>query len=455
MKSSLIVISIFAIVLISVGLFVPEARTFTSIAFDRSAPTIKILTPIGKELKVELLDQHSGMLSALVTASQNEKVVELVRHEFKTTSNKELLTVPLNLKSLGFKEGQVKFDVSVMDRALFANNSSAHATELLDFTRPRLELISLQHIVHQGGVELLVFKAQDNNFKGAGVKVGDYVFPAFPLSYLNQANSEPDLYGALLALPFDFNPNASKIVLFAEDQVLNRSELGVSFRVGSFKQPSVNPKLTRSFLESKIPELYEKYLEASNTKSDLDLSTDQGLLEAFKAVNGDYRALLDSELNQLLEGSITPRQGNGAFIKPMASATSSKLGEQRHYTYNGQDAGYSLHQGLDLASVQNDAVLSAQDGTVILAKDLGIYGQTVVIDHGATISTLYGHLSSVLVSVGEKVSKGQTIGRSGTTGLAGGDHLHFEIRVRAKAVNPIEWWDEKWIQDNIDGKLAN
>jgi murein DD-endopeptidase MepM/ murein hydrolase activator NlpD len=113
-----------------------------------------------------------------------------------------------------------------------------------------------------------------------------------------------------------------------------------------------------------------------------------------------------------------------------------------------------FHLGVDLASVANSPVEASNHGRVIYADRLGIYGLTVVLDHGQGLSSLYGHLSRIDVTPGREVRKGEILGLTGQTGLAGGDHLHFSIMVNGIYVNPIEWWDNKWIEDNVNKKLA-
>ena len=93
-------------------------------------------------------------------------------------------------------------------------------------------------------------------------------------------------------------------------------------------------------------------------------------------------------------------------------------------------------------------------GVVLYAADLGIYGNCVIVDHGLGVQSLYAHLSSIEVKEGDRVEKGRVLGRSGMTGLAGGDHLHFTMLVNGQAVNPVEWWDPKWMQDRVLRKIA-
>ncbi len=112
------------------------------------------------------------------------------------------------------------------------------------------------------------------------------------------------------------------------------------------------------------------------------------------------------------------------------------------------------HLGFDLASVARAAVQSANDGVVLHSGWFGIYGNAVVLDHGYGLLSLYGHLSSISVAQGEEVIRGQELGRTGATGLAGGDHLHFAILLHGLPVNPVEWWDDHWIQDRLRLKLG-
>jgi murein DD-endopeptidase MepM/ murein hydrolase activator NlpD len=81
------------------------------------------------------------------------------------------------------------------------------------------------------------------------------------------------------------------------------------------------------------------------------------------------------------------------------------------------------------------------------------YGNSVVLDHGCGLFSMYAHLSLIDVEAGVVVDKGDILGRTGSTGMAGGDHLHFAMIVQGVFVNPVEWWDPHWIQDNIALKL--
>jgi murein DD-endopeptidase MepM/ murein hydrolase activator NlpD len=132
----------------------------------------------------------------------------------------------------------------------------------------------------------------------------------------------------------------------------------------------------------------------------------------------------------------------------------SHFADHRTYYFEGREVDQEDHLGFDLASVTHADVPASNSGVVVMAKYFGIYGNAVVIDHGYGLMTLYAHLSQIAVKVGDEVRRAQVIGRSGQTGLAGGDHLHFSFLLQGLPVRPVEWWDAHWIQDRIQRKLG-
>ena len=144
---------------------------------------------------------------------------------------------------------------------------------------------------------------------------------------------------------------------------------------------------------------------------------------------------------------------DGTFQRLPRSAARAGFGDHRYFTYQGKQVGESYHLGFDLASVRNAEVPAANNGRVVFTGELGIYGNLIVIDHGLGLMSLYSHLSEIHVKVGDVVQKGAIIAKTGSTGLAFGDHLHFGILVGGVEVTPLEWLDPKWIKDNITGRL--
>lgn len=131
----------------------------------------------------------------------------------------------------------------------------------------------------------------------------------------------------------------------------------------------------------------------------------------------------------------TISRGKGAMSWPTAGPISSYFGYRTHPVFGTK----KLHSGLDIAASHGQTVTAAADGVVIMSGWYGGYGKAVVIDHGGGISTLYGHHSSLLVSVGQKVRRGQAIAKVGSTGVSTGPHLHFEVRVNGTPQDPLGW----------------
>jgi murein DD-endopeptidase MepM/ murein hydrolase activator NlpD len=162
----------------------------------------------------------------------------------------------------------------------------------------------------------------------------------------------------------------------------------------------------------------------------------------------------EQRIREIASKTAPERLWKGPFQQWANSQVTSRFAEQRTYKVGGRDVSQATHFGYDLAATAGAPITPANAGRVLFAGDLGIYGNCVIVDHGMGVVTLYGHLSSIEVKEGDAVEKETVLGRSGATGLAGGDHLHFAVLVGDAYVDPVEWWDEKWVREKIDEKLA-
>ncbi len=179
------------------------------------------------------------------------------------------------------------------------------------------------------------------------------------------------------------------------------------------------------------------------------MSNPGDLVGSFLEVNRETRRQNHEKFRQVCSQSAPQPLWSGAFLrylgKPMA-----RFGDRRTYMYQNKAIDQQTHLGEDLASLVNSPVTASNNGVVVLAEDVGIYGQTVMIDHGLGVFSGYSHLSQIDVKVGDKVTKGAVVGKTGTTGLAGGDHLHFDISLQGEFVDPLEWWDAHWLKDQVE-----
>ncbi|HOO46763.1 MAG TPA: M23 family metallopeptidase, partial [Deltaproteobacteria bacterium] len=180
---------------------------------------------------------------------------------------------------------------------------------------------------------------------------------------------------------------------------------------------------------------------------------DKTPVEVFAYLNETLREDNNRKIAAICASTDDTQLWKGAFLRMKNAATMALFGDRRTYVYQGKAIGESIHRGIDLASVRQAPVQAANTGRVLFAGDLGIYGNTVIIDHGQGLASLYAHLSVIKVQEGQDVEKGKVIASSGATGFAGGDHLHFSMMIHGVFVDPVEWWDAHWIQDNVLLKL--
>jgi murein DD-endopeptidase MepM/ murein hydrolase activator NlpD len=174
-------------------------------------------------------------------------------------------------------------------------------------------------------------------------------------------------------------------------------------------------------------------------------------LNAYLEVNREMRKANHEKLRQICSQSQPQPLWTGGFQRYLGKSM-ARFGDRRSYIYQGRVVDQQVHLGEDLASLVHSPVPATNNGVVVLAEPLGIYGETVVVDHGLGVFSQYSHLSQIDVKVGEEVKKGAVLGKTGITGLAGGDHLHFSMLLQGEFVDPLEWWDAHWLKDQVEGQ---
>jgi murein DD-endopeptidase MepM/ murein hydrolase activator NlpD len=312
----------------------------------------------------------------------------------------------------------------------------------LRFDPPRISVVSTKHYINVGGSEMVVYRASPPDVE-SGVQVGDLTYPGFPASAAG-VPGDPDLKVAFFALLYNQAAD-TPINLYAKDVAGNEARAEFDHRVfpKTFRHSSI--PLDDPYLKRVVLPILQQSPEVQASPDDL--------LPAFLKVNNDLRRINNQKIAGLGRNTANGILWHGAF-QPFGNAqVESAFADYRTYTYGGKDVDHQVHLGFDLARVVNAPVMAANDGKVIHAQYLGIYGNCIILDHGMGVQSLYGHLSAFQVKEGDEVKKGQQIGVSGQTGMAGGDHLHFSMLVNGQFVNATEWWDPHWIEDRITRKL--
>jgi len=252
---------------------------------------------------------------------------------------------------------------------------------------------------------------------------------------------QPGHLFALFAHPYSV-PASAKAVLVATDKAGNTREMPLAYELKNVHYRKSTIALTDSFLQAKVAPLVK------------DAEARQGAAkDVFLAVNKRLRKENEDKITAITGKSSAAILWNGAFTQLSNSKVEANFADQRTYTYQNQPIDTAYHLGYDLSVTKRYPVEAANSGRVAFADDLGIYGNTIILDHGLGLFTLYSHLSAIDVKDGESIKQKQVLGRTGETGLAGGDHLHYGVYLHGVAVLPVEWWDAKWIADNIQPKL--
>ncbi|MFH1980283.1 MAG: M23 family metallopeptidase [Pseudomonadota bacterium] len=339
---------------------------------------------------------------------------------------------------LGFGDGEALLRVAVWDYSWRnwgkGNHTYLEKTVLIDTRPPEITVLSRVHNVAQGGSGVVRYRLSEN-CPVSGVSVADRFYPG-------KAAPNGD-HLAYFAVGHD-QPTSVVLAVEATDAAGNAARAGFPnhIRRTRFKNDTIN--LSKRFLSWKMPDFYSR--QAIDGGSDL--------LAQFLEVNRDLRKENYAQIVATTVNSLADKRWQGAFLRMPAAATQATFGDRRTYRYDGREVDQQTHLGIDLASLAHSPVPAANAGRIIFTDSIGIYGKTVIVDHGYGLFSLYSHMSEISVEKGQDVEKGTVLGRTGTTGLAGGDHLHFSMLVHQTFVNPLEWWDENWIASNIADKLA-
>ncbi len=401
------------------------------------------------EIPVTVYDEKSEIRKVFVSMVQDGREITLAnktygqdRPEDASPKNEVDFTLDLDIREEGLEDGDALLRIAAWDsswRQTFSGNMAyTEKKVVIDSKPPRLSLLTRRHNLTQGGAGLVVYRLSED-CDTHGVRVGDHFFRGYS-GYFDDA----DVYLAFFALRYDQGTNTD-ISLFAEDFAGNEGHSGLPHYIQNRVFESEDLRISDNFLRDVLPEF----------QSVEGLPVDKSPLEQFLYINKTLRRQNNDTLLSVYKDTDTDKHWEGSFGALPNAQRRAGFADHRTYLYNGEKINNAVHLGVDLASLSQAAVPAANSGRVAFVDWVGIYGNTVVIDHGFGLMSLYAHLSRAQVQPGDYVSKGDIIGNTGMTGLAGGDHLHFSMMVGDVFVNPYEWWDGVWIQNNISAKLEN
>jgi murein DD-endopeptidase MepM/ murein hydrolase activator NlpD len=420
----------------------PVIEIAESVVGQTGEVAIAIETPGGKLKALDVALVQDGATYPVFTLAADAAAVE------PETENRVRLVRPVGKRLYpDLKAGAASITVTAVRPVLFGLRESA-STAMSDIqvrlTPPQIGASSQFHYINHGGTEMVVYRVTPAD-AASGVRVGEHEYPGFPAAGAGVATTDPSLRVAFFALLWDQDVN-TPVTLFARDSIGNESAANFDHRVfaKSFRASRID--VSDDFLARVVPPILQ-------SSSDFRVDDPSNLLESYLRINRDMRAENNAFIKALASETAPEVLWEGAFKQLINTAVESGFADQRTYVHNGDEIDRQVHLGFDLASTTAAPVLAANRGRVIHAGWLGIYGNCVILDHGMGLQSLYAHLSQVAVNVGDSVALDQQLGRSGSTGLAGGDHLHFTMLLNGNAVTPVDWWSAQWVEDRIMRKL--
>ncbi len=419
--------------------------------FEGEAPQVKIdkeIKFIGSriELPLKITDQKKGLKSVSVNLVQKETNKEILSRSFprkswfKQAGKRELNeTVDININKTGLKDGEATLSIKARDFSLNnffkGNKTSIEIPVIIDTKAPKIQIQHSQPYIKQGGSGIVIYNVSEDTIKH-GVQIDDYFFPGFKL--------DKNRYIAYFSAPWSYEkPKTYQVI--AQDKAGNQSKrlFQPHYKKANFKKDTI--KISDNFLNNKIPEFTDHYPDIPG----------DSMIEKYIFINNTIRQENNNTIKKICSSaSSAEKLWQDSFVR-MAGAGRAGFADHRTYFYQGKPIDKQVHLGMDIASTKKVPVKAANNGRVVFADYLGIYGNMVILDHGQGLFSLYSHLNNIDVDKNEMVNKGDKIGNTGTTGMAGGDHLHYSMLVNGIFVNPIEWWDQHWIDVNINQIIGN
>jgi murein DD-endopeptidase MepM/ murein hydrolase activator NlpD len=400
-----------------------------------------------QSLPLEVVDTKSGLRKVMVSLLKDGQEITLLEKMYPSAGlfrggaiSEESVSVPFEPAAKGIKDGKALLRVTVRDfswRQWGKGNVTYQEHEVVIDTRPpMIDVLSRANYFSQGGAGLVIYKVSEE-CRTSGVSIGEHFYPG-----VSGHLSDPRIFMAMVAVDYRQGPS-TPVHVTATDLAGNQTRVGLPNLINARRFKKDELPISESFLDWKMPEFINQ----------VDLFPGASNLDIFLKVNTDLRRANEEMIAGLTAHSDPTKYWEGEFLRLPAAAPKAGFADHRSYFYKGKKIDEQTHMGIDLASLERSVVPAANTGKVVFSDYLGIYGSMVLIDHGMGLFSMYSHLSQMSVAAGQMVNKGETIGRTGVTGLAGGDHLHYGMLVHRTWVNPIEWWDAQWIRNNIYSKI--
>jgi murein DD-endopeptidase MepM/ murein hydrolase activator NlpD len=419
--------------------------------FEKEQPQIELtddISVIGGDATISFLvrDRKSGLREIKAELVQGEKRITISERSFMRPNLlggqgvKEVEEkIPVDTRALGFQDGPATLEISARDFSWSnwqaGNTAAAEFSLTIDTKPPVVTIIYAPRYISPGGSGIIIYRLGEEAEKHGAVINGRF-YPGFPATQPADGR-----FVSYIGLPHDLKTFAESN-LIAVDKAGNRGQtpFGMMLKTARFRDDQIY--ISDNFLNMKLPEFRQYYPELTGTP-----------VEQYLYINNKVREMNNEIIVEACRSPQPNQLWHDRFLRLAGSAKRAGYGDHRTYFYQNKKIDEQFHLGIDLAATSRVPVEAANRGVVVFADYLGIYGNTVILDHGQGVFSLYAHLSQLDAAVGDMVEKGGRIALSGRTGMAGGDHLHFSMLVNGVFVNPLEWWDSQWLKINITDRL--
>jgi murein DD-endopeptidase MepM/ murein hydrolase activator NlpD len=318
----------------------------------------------------------------------------------------------------------------------FRGKTASVDREVVVVTRPpSVSADQDQHYLYLGMADLATFNLA-GYWTEAGVRVGNQTFRAWPMPDGKSG------FFSLYAFAWDMPPGTAPVV-YAANPGGNEVTSHIQFQFPKSEQPKYRVRDLQ---------LDDRFIE--KVVNELDPNGAGDPVARFLKINGEMRRANNKTLSDLRNKTDNKFLWSQPFLQQSNSKVEANFADVRNYIYKGKKIDQQVHLGYDLSITQHVEVMASNDGRVVYAAPLGIYGNCIVVDHGYGLQSIYGHLSEIGVHEGDMVKRGQTMGKSGMTGMAGGDHIHFSMQLEGVQIDPKEWWDAHWIKDHVAKRVS-
>jgi murein DD-endopeptidase MepM/ murein hydrolase activator NlpD len=421
---------------------------YLSPQFEQNKPKVSFLSNkywnLKNKIKIKIEDESGIKYYKILFLDGNNKIVleeKILNSNFLKSKIVELNPPKLDIF---YKGNDVKIKVIAIDNSkwnfLNGNKSSNIFDIKIDKQNPTANVLRNSRYIKRGGSAVVTVQIEDENLAKA------YIVFNNKIKFILTPFYKDNYYVSLIAWPVNIK-KFNRIKLVAIDKAKNKTVVKVPIYIQKMKIKNDIIKISEKFITNVSMNVLKK--------SKLDIPNN--LIDTFLKQNDHLRSKNVAFLRDLGQNKMDYTKQDSLkinyFKRLRGSLTVAVFAEKRSYIYNNKKIDEQWHLGMDWAKVKHTTIKSSNDGKVIFNDYLGIYGDTIIIDHGLGLASLYAHTNNTYVQEGQTVYKNTKLATTGTSGAVLGDHLHFGILIQGIEVDPIEWMDRRWIKSRISNIL--